>query len=443
MPTGINRFRIRASDGNWYWYNPNTRRLFRSERGDDEVTNFTYESGLLTITQPSTFGGSRGPRNPSTPSGPPSYGGPRDPGGRNPSSPYVPRDPDDPDPRNPDDPDEEEPPFPDPCPPGWHMDYDTGSCVRDEDEEEEDDDNDSDDDGIPDSGENAYDALMAWLSEWGLEGLGDFVRQAIIEGKSQSQVLLELRQTEQYKAAFPEQALRQANGFSFMPEAQIFAYRNEARRISALYGINADSMGIANLIGKNISLAEWERRLDTWERFKAWGPTVRSVLEEELGRRITDDEAFAFLANDIPTPELDKAYEDALYRGRPALLGLGVRPDEEAELLRRYGIDVNQAFRGYQSLVNEMPAAERFAALEDQVNQGVQAGNLPNSGSALFNDTPFSLLFRAIQLQDGSAIRLLQEQMSREVARFKVGGGAAFAGTQAVGLQTKAQRESA
>lgn len=335
------------------------------------------------------------------------------------------------------------------CPPGYVAQIVDGgwACVSpwgeddDEDDEEEDED-DKDGDGIPDSGESAYELLLNYLSEWGLEGLSEWVKQAIIEGKSAQQVLMELRRTPEYAAAFPEQAERQKNGYGFMPESQILAYRAEARRISQMYGINADMTGIIGLIGNNVSLNEWERRLDTWMKFKAWGPTVRGVLEEELGRRITDDEAFAFLSNDIATPDLDKAYEDALYRGRPALLGLGVRPDEEAELLRRYGIDVNQAFRGYQGIVNEMPAAERFAAIESQINQGVSAGNLPSSGSDLFNDTPFSLLFRAIQLNDGTAINYLRQQMDREMARFSVGGGAAMTGGQSIGLATRDERAS-
>lgn len=438
----MNRIRIKATDGKWYWYNPNTKRLFKSMNGNDEIFGFSYKNGILALAK-AVGHGTRG--------GPSSYSG----GGTRPPASSTPhggeRSPDTPGGNGPDPcppgwkmdyelgacvPDTEPDPD-DPCPPGWHLDADTNMCVKDEEEE---DDEDSDDDGIPDSGEDAYDILINYLSEWGLESLSDFVKQAIIEGKSAQQVLMELRRTPEYAAAFPEQAEREKNGYGFMPESQILAYREEARRISQMYGINPDASGIVGLIGNNVSLNEWERRLDTWTKFKAWGPTVRSVLEEELGRRITDDEAFAFLSNDISTPDLDKAYEDALYRGRPAILGLGVRPDEEAELLRRYGVDVDQAFRGYQGILNEMPSAERYAAIETNINQGVDAGNLPSTGSALFNDTPFSLLFRAIQLNDGTAIQYLRSQMDREIARFSVGGGAAMAGTQAIGLSERDER---
>jgi hypothetical protein len=204
-------------------------------------------------------------------------------------------------------------------------------------------------------------------------------------------------------------------------------------------GVDLSNDEIAAFIGTNRSLGEFNTTMTEWENFKRWGPTVRSVFEERLGERISDDRVFALLSGRIPTPELDRAFEDALYRGRPAILGIGLRPQEEAEMLRRFGIDVDQAFRGYQGIVAEMPRAERYAAIEKQIGG---TSNLPANGSALFNDTPFATLFRAIQLGDPEAIRMIQEQMSREIARFQTGGGPAASGTATPGLLTSAERKA-
>lgn len=270
--------------------------------------------------------------------------------------------------------------------------------------------------------------LMQFLQENGLPtSLMSFIEQAIAQSKPYSQIIVELRQTPEYLAAYPENAMRMERGFDWIPEAQIRAYRSEARRIAEAYlGITITNQEIAQLLGNDKSLAEWERMLQTWQDFERWGPTVRAVFEAELGYVLPDDRVYAFLAPFIPTPELDRAYEMSLLRARPAVLGLGVRPDEEAEILRRYGISVEQAFRGYQGIVAELPRAERLAAIEAEINRNVE--RFP-SGTELFADTPFATLFRAIQLGDPEAIATLQAQLAREVARFQAGGAPAALGT--------------
>ncbi len=271
---------------------------------------------------------------------------------------------------------------------------------------------------------DARDLIERFLVSWGLTGMTSFIETAVSEGWADDpdRLAFELRDTEEYKLAFPEQALRTSNGYTFMSEAQILAERDELKRLSREYlGIDLTGSEIANIIGKNKSPVEWEQTLKTWKDFERWGPTVRSVLEQELGYAIPDDRVFAFISTEISTPELDRAYERALMRGQPAVLGLGIRPEDEAELLRRYGISPEQAFRGYQGIVAELPRAERMAAIEAEINRNT--GSFP-TGTELFADTAFATVFRAVQLQDPDAILTLQRQLEREVARFQGQGGA-------------------
>lgn len=288
----------------------------------------------------------------------------------------------------------------------------------------------------PDDREDIRDLLVEFLQDNELPAtLIGFITDSLAKDKSYSQIVAELRQTPEYKAAYPENARRRQNGFDWLPEGQVRAYRSEAKRIAqAMLGVNVSNDEVGKLLEKNKSLAEWEQNLRTWQDFQRWGPTVRSVLESEIGQPIADDRVFAFLAPEIPTPELDVAYERALLRARPAELGLGVRPEEEAELLRRYGISVEQAFRGYQGIVSEMPRTERMAAIEAEINRNVE---LFPTGTELFAGTSFATLFRAVQLQDPEAIAQLQGQLSREVARFQAGGGPTRAGA---GLLSPAER---
>lgn len=294
--------------------------------------------------------------------------------------------------------------------------------------------------GIPVNTGDMRALIKQTLDLWGLSNLSGFVEKAITEGWGYEETLVNLRESPEYKAAFPEVALRRERGLAHMSELEILQARGEIRRLTREYaGVDPTSQEISSVIASNKSVAEWERTLIDYQQFKRWGPVVKGVLEQELGHALTDDRVFAFVSAYIPTPELDLAYENALLRGRPAALGLGVRPEQEAELLRQFGIDPNEAFRGYEGIVSELPRANRLAMIESYIESN---GTMFPDLSTTLGDTTFGTLFRAIQLGDPEAIARLQAQMAREVARFQGGGAPATAGTAAVGLLSPEQRRT-
>jgi hypothetical protein len=283
-------------------------------------------------------------------------------------------------------------------------------------------------------------ALQQFLQDNGLPlTLMSFIENALANNMPFEQVVAELRQTPEYKAAYPENALRMENGYDWWPESQIRAYRAETRRLALEYmGVSdiTDSE-IAGLIANNKSLNEWEKQLVTMQSFERYGEVVGNILSAELGFPISDERLFAFMSAYVPTPELERAYEMALLRGQPAALGLGVRPEEEAELLRQFGIDPAQAFKGYQGVVGELPRTERLAMIEAEINRN---GNFPTTKD-IFADTPFSDVFRAIQLNDPEALMKLRGLVSRETARFQAQGGTERDREGAsIGLLSRAER---
>ena len=143
-------------------------------------------------------------------------------------------------------------------------------------------------------------------------------------------------------------------------------------------------------------------------------------IKLELGYAISDDRMWAFMNPDIPTPELDLAYERALMRGQPAVLGLAVRPEEEADLLQQFGISAEEAFKGYQGIVQEMPRFEKYRYIEAYLR-----GNedLFPTGEQSLAGANFGTLFRALQLGDPDALSELRALQARETARFQAQGG--------------------
>lgn len=287
---------------------------------------------------------------------------------------------------------------------------------------EDPDDPDSTDDYYEDlRQENVRAIVEEFLASWGLSGLADWVEEAIQQKWSVERIKLELRKHPIYLAAFPENELRRVAGYTWISEEEILAYRDEARRLATQYlGLNVSNSEIAGLVGNNISLAEWERRLETWNNVKRWGDSVRQVFELELGYAISDDRMWAFMNPDIPTPELDLAYERALMRGQPAVLGLAVRPEEEADLLQQFGISAEEAFKGYQGIVQEMPRFEKYRYIEAYLR-----GNedLFPTGEQSLAGANFGTLFRALQLGDPDALSELRALQARETARFQAQGG--------------------
>jgi hypothetical protein len=280
--------------------------------------------------------------------------------------------------------------------------------------------------------------IQGYMEQWGLGDLGGFLQQAISEKWSPDQIIIQLRQTPQYLAVFPENGLRKGNGFSFMPESQILAYRNEAKRLAGQYlGINVSNSEIANLIGHDNSLSELESKLATEAKVQQYGQTVNGLFMQELGYSLDPARLHDFFSNDVTTPELDRAYQTALDRGRTEGIGLGVRPMSEADQLYKMGLSPDQVFRNYQGVASELPAAQRWAMIENHINN---SSSFPNTSDAMGN-TPYGTLYRAIQLQDPAALAELQQQMAAEVARFQAGGAPTQSSSGALsGLLSEEQR---
>lgn len=281
-------------------------------------------------------------------------------------------------------------------------------------------------------------ALIQFLNDYNLpHSLMTFVENALQKDMSFNEIIVRLRQTNEYKQAFPENFIREQNGFNWLPEAQVLQLRADFRQVAkqSLGLNNISQQELTDLIGGNVSLVEWERRLQTYKTFEKYGSAVQTALSQELGFDVSNDRVFAFMNPDISTPELDLAYERAMIRGQPAVLGFGIRPEEEADILIKFGIDPNQAFANYQGIASELPRMDRLRAIENYINANpTQFPENPVEGAS------YSSLFKAIQLRDPDAIQELEGLMAREQARFQAGGGPVRAGTATVGLLTAAER---
>jgi len=297
-------------------------------------------------------------------------------------------------------------------------------------------------DALTSDQQNLDSEMRAFLSNWSLpSSLLSWIQNEIVTGATQDQILSDIRLTPEYKQAFPEQAMRVQNGFGYESESNILGARSEIKRLSQQYfGYTPSAQETANVIGNDVSMTELEQNLQTVTNLAKYGDTVKNTFFQEAGVAPTDEETYLFMHPEVTTPQMDRMYESALMRGRPAQLGLGVRPQDEANVLMQYGLTPDQAFTNYQKISQQLPAAQRFQAIEDQINKGASAGKLPAGAADALGNTPFATLFRAVQLGDQGALQELRAQMAHEVARFQSGGGSVSQSGQQVGLLTPGQR---
>lgn len=256
----------------------------------------------------------------------------------------------------------------------------------------------------------------------------EFIKTALADKKPSSQIIAELRQTPEYKLAYPENDLRRQRGLSWMAESEIRAYRDEAKRLSREYmNVDATNAEVAELIGRGTSLRQWEHRLQIDDLVQRWGGSVQAVFEGYTGAPLSAERLQAFMDPEFATPDLDRVYELALIRGQPAELGFAIRPEEEAQALQAFGLSPEDVFKGFKQARSEIPRFERLAAIANYVK---------GPGSQFFGDVsvPGQLLLRAIQFGDPEAVRELQRLSSTETARFQAAGGPARRGAALTGL---------
>ena len=295
--------------------------------------------------------------------------------------------------------------------------------------------------------ENARADLRAtfknYLATYGLDtpGMVGLVEKAVANDWSIDKFLLEMRQSPDYLAnpLFAANMQRVRDGKRFMAEGEILNWRDEAKRLAKQYGYSEPSDNyLAMGLQSGLSMAEIEHRFSIHKNVTELGGGVRWVYENIIGTSITDEDLYEIFDPEFDTAEFDEAYKNALYRGRPMALGLGVRSQAEADAFRMLGVDPEEAFKRYEGVQQNASRFARLGAIEDLITSG-----LPPEFGANLSTEENSILVRALLFNDPEALARLQDVTAREIGRWKGGGGAVRTQTgQQVGLLSQTERAS-
>lgn len=202
--------------------------------------------------------------------------------------------------------------------------------------------------------------MQALLTRYGLGGLAGWLSGRIVANISAEQIMLELYDRPEFKAAFPEiearRALGQKTGTTLAPISpeDVLQYRTQAKELMRAYGVPAgmysQNADFFDLIVNDVSMDELNRRLEMAStRVAAAAPEVRSIFSELYGAN-GDTALFSlFVDEEKAVPVLEDMVQKAEAGGAARRFGFDIQ-ESTMNRLAGLNVDYGQAVEGFGQL---------------------------------------------------------------------------------------------
>ena len=269
--------------------------------------------------------------------------------------------------------------------------------------------------------QSAYDSLLAEFNKYGLGSLVTDIKGLIEKDVPPSQFVIELRNTPAYQQRFKANAERIKKGLSALSEAQYIQNEDNYRQVLRTYGLNQfdNDEYVNQFLVNDVSPQELgERVVTAVNRIKMADSAITNTLRDYYG--IADNDLVAYVLDPkTQLPAIQRrlaAAEIGVAAGRQGLkVGLPV-----AEQLAAQGVTKQEAERGYASIAEILPTAEK---LSDIYAGQLEGYRLPEAEQEVFNTL-------------ASAQRKRQKLIERERAAFS---GQSGVGRTSLTEQNRAQ----
>ena len=246
------------------------------------------------------------------------------------------------------------------------------------------------------------------LAEYGLESMADWVWQQIVAGKSDAEVLQDLRNTPEFKQRFPAIEERRKKGLNAISPGEYVTYERQARQLmraaglpEGFYDSNDD---FTRYIAGDMSLAELNDRIGLARRaqFEVDAQT-RQTLQRDYG--IGEGELTAwFLDDKVAQPLLEKRFTAGQLGAAASRSGFGITTREENEGLAEIGVTAGEAQEGFGTLAG---MRELTRGLPGQREEDIS------------REDQLGAVFRS----DANARSKIENRRSKRQATFRGGGG--------------------
>lgn len=255
------------------------------------------------------------------------------------------------------------------------------------------------------------------LSRYNLQGLIPTIKRLAQEGATEATITMALQETDDYKRRFKANQDRIKKGLQVLTPAEYLNLEDGYRQILRSYGLNQFDTDdyVSQFIANDVSAAELSNRVVTAvQRVRNADPAVASTLKQFYG--IGDADLVAYVLD--PNQQFPKIQTQVAAAEIGAAAGLqGLTPGVAvSEQLARQGVTQAEAQRGYATIANILPSAQKLSEIYGTTLEGY---GLAEAEQEVFNSL-------------ASAQRKRQRLIEREIGAF---GGASGAGRTALDRQ--------
>lgn len=267
---------------------------------------------------------------------------------------------------------------------------------------------------------SAFDILYNEFDAMGLGSLVKPLEKLIIQDVGAQQFAIELRASDEYKARFSANDERVKKGLRVLTPREYLTVEDAYRQTLRTYGLKQfdNDQYVRQFIANDVSAAELSDRVATAvQRVQNADPAISRTLRDYYG--ITNNDLVAYVLD--PNQQLQKiqrqvAAAEIGTAARKQGLEAGVAVSEQ---LAAQGITEAQAQKGYATIADILPTAEKLSQIYGTTLEGYDQAQAEQE---VFNTL-------------ASAQRRRQRLVSREVAEFsgQAGVGRGSLGTAAGG----------
>lgn len=269
--------------------------------------------------------------------------------------------------------------------------------------------------------ENIITVMRARFKQYGLETLATKIEQLAIDGASEATITLQLQETPEYQTRFKANAARLKNNLQVLTPAEYLTTEDTYRQVLRSYGLKQFDTDeyVSQFLANDVSPTELTTRVQTAvQRVQNADPAVSKTLRDYYG--IGQADLVAYVLDPATQFEKVKRQVAAAEIGTAARIqgletGVGV-----AEQLAAQGVTQAEAQKGYATIADILPTAEKLSAIYGTTLEGY---NQSTAEQEVFNSL-------------ASAQRARQKLTAREVAQFS---GAAGTSKASLSSTTKGQ----
>lgn len=220
----------------------------------------------------------------------------------------------------------------------------------------------------PSAATSAKDLIDSFLSDIGLQSLGDWAWNLYLDGASADEVMVQVRKTPEYKTRFPamEELAKQGRAIS---EAAYIDYERTVQGYLHQFGIPRGMYdtpeGIAGLLVRGVKVDEVAQRLQTAAAAAYNAPQEVKDTFRDYYMGTGGDLTAYFLDPDRAQPLIDQQVAAARIGAAAKMQQLGLGRTE-AERLAANGVTFEQALQGFGDVASTQALGGGFGETADQ-----------------------------------------------------------------------------